>query len=393
MPLMSSSFNWQTVLQQSRWLLRAGGLALGWPQLGISFIAVAVFWPGLSSLERWSPRETLEAFPPKLIHFHQVIDHPEWKTLETDSWEPARFLVAPWRAVAEPIYELLFTDPHEHLLMDLPPQKKSALLARLIFSAMVWSLFGMAICRAVAVQMSRDRGDPLPEVMRYSVRRWLLTLGAPSIPAGGILAVMIGVVLAAWWGRLPLIGGPVLTVFSPLLFLAGLVIAVLALTILCGWPLMVAAMSVEDCDGFGAFSRSFSFLTGRPAIAIAQALVSLAYGYLLVALVGRVFTLALLAAAGPLSNIGGSAKWESVLQGSHFAARFLFATYAVSLFWTLVTGNYLLLRLAVDGKPQHDIAAEERETVPRDLPIVGIPATPRPLDENSAEQANPVATT
>lgn len=374
-------------------LLRSGGLAAGWPQFGISLAGVAVFWLGLSLMERWFPREMPDDFPPSLIRFTTSADRPDWEVIEPRWWNPSTALIAPWESIVEPIPNLLLTDRRVSFRGLPPPLRKDVFAVRLIFAAAVWSLFGMAICRAVAVQISRERGETLPVVVRFASRRWQSTLGAPAIPAGGILAVILGLAIAAWFGRLPLIGGPALTVLSPVLFLAGLVIVVLALAIILGWPLMVAAMSVEDCDGFGAFSRSFSMLTGRPLEAIWQAFVSLVYGSLLVAAVGGVFTIALLAEAGPLVNIGGPAKWAAVLQGSHFTARWLLAAFAVSLFWSLVTWNYLLLRSLVDRKPFHDIAAGgDEEDVPRDLPIVGIPATEERDEGNNAEQMRPVAT-
>lgn len=379
-------------LRSWRLLVRAGGLAIGWPQCGISLVAVAVFWLGLSLLERWSPGEMSDDLTPSLIQFGLQPAAASGPVVAPQWWNPLAALTTPWRSIAEPTRELLFVNRRTMVDSPRPSRRKDLLVVELVFAAVVWSLFGVACCRAVAVQLARERGDPFPQVLRYASSRWLSTVGAPSISAVGILVVLIGLVSAGWFGRLPLVGGPLLTMFSPLLFLAGVALAVLALTIMAGWPLMVAAMSVEECDGFGAFSRAFSFLSGRPLLAIGQAAVSLIYGSLLVAMLGGVFTLALLAEAGPLASIGPAAKWTAVMQGSHFTARWLLMTFAVSLFWSLVTANYLLLRQAVDRKPFHDIAADGDEVVSPQLPVVGIPAADFPQELNTAEQSQPVVT-
>jgi hypothetical protein len=138
---------------------------------------------------------------------------------------------------------------------------------------------------------------------------------------------------------------------------------------------MVVAMSIEDCDGFGALSRAYSFLMGRPAHAIWNAVVSAVYGSALVAFVGGVFTLALLAESNMMAVRLDPEQWGSVMRSSHLWAQLLLATFASSLFWSLATLNYLLLRQAVDQKPFEEIAAGVDEEFRSELPVVGIPAS------------------
>lgn len=361
-------------------LFRAGGLACGWPQLAISFVAVIVYLTGLLLL-RWSfpaasvPND-IRLRPMQLVLIEQ---HKEWKGTTTPRWpenptvDIFNVLTLPWLSLRVPFKQLVF----EASVFNGQSPSRLASLLTLAWAVAVWSFFGTAMCRAVAVQIATDRGESLPHSWRYSWSRWLSAMGAPSIPALAILLVALGLVLAAWFGRLPLIGSVLLTVVSPLLFVVGVVGAFFALVIVIGWPLMVAALAIEDCDAFGALSRTYSFLTGRPTYAVWNAGLSAVSGGILVALSGGLCMAGLVFLSQfLLGHIGTVERWATVMYGAHLTARLLLASFGTSLFWSLVTLNYLLLRQAVDRKPFEDIASGVDETQRRgELPIVGIPAT------------------
>jgi hypothetical protein len=360
------------------WLavFRAGGLAIGWPQLAISLAAVMLHWLGIFLFSNWNPSPA--EFPDARLREPQLVDiavtdlGPETRIIEP-LWntsgvaKPFLTLAHPWLSLMDPFTRLVWGETSAGWFYPF--------FTQLVWNLAVWSLFGVAICRAVAVQIARDQSESLPQAVRYASQRWLGAVGAPSIPAGAMLAIFVGLIVAAWLGRLPWIGGSLLTFLSPILFLSGAAIAFLALVILCGWPLMVAAMGIEDCDGFGALSRTYSFLMGRPAHALWYALISAAYGLALVMLVGSVFTLGLLAESSVMADRLPPEQWRSVLSSSHAWAQLLLATFACSLFWSLATLNYLLLRQAVDQKPFEDISAGVDEEFRGELPVVGIPAS------------------
>lgn len=389
-------------------LFRAGGLAIGWPQLGISFLAVVALGMGTALLGWWFPRESPAFFATRMIdviHLDQTSGASTPMLIQaifpsdmTEHAKPLAPLLLPWRSIAAPLSNLVWNQERMSLRPDLYRQSTFGLAINLAFAVSVWSLFGVAICRAVAVQFAKDRGETLPNALRYASARWPAAMSAPAIPAGGLLAILIGLVIAAWFGRLPFLGGPLLTLATPVLFVAGVAIAVLALTVLLGWPLMIAAIGIDDSDGFGSLSRAYSFVMGRPAYAVWMVLVSLVYGVVLVGLAGGVLTLALLALSKPIAaNVGTAEKWGAVLAGSHFCAQLLLATFAASLFWSLATWNYLLLRQAVDQKPLEEIAAGCEETATRDLPVAGIPASdyrPPPVNgQPTVVQAEAIAPT
>src|SRR4051794_13619325 len=56
----------------------------------------------------------------------------------------------------------------------------------------------------------------------------------------------------------------VAALFWPFVILLGLMMAVLLLGALVGWPLMWATVSVEGTDAFDALSRSYAYVYHRP---------------------------------------------------------------------------------------------------------------------------------
>lgn len=376
--------------RQVRQLLRAGGLAAGWPQAGLSVIAVIAFfagasliflkdnYPGALAPDLAIASVNAESKPQLEADWNYLFD-----SLPTAAW--------PWYSVIEPLADLLWPDLRGQTVIEAPSQSFLSTMLDFFWALVVWSLFGTAICRAVAVMIAKDRTESFREAVQFAWPRWPLALGAPATPFAGIMAIGIALIVVAWLGRFPWLGTIALSLASPLLFLAGLAMEFLALVIILGWPLMVAAMGVEDCDGFGTLSRSYSFLAARPLMAAVNVAISAIVGGVLVAIAGGLLTFGLLAEANFLEvSIGTAERWATVMQWSHFFAQGLLLSFAASLFWTLVTLNYLLLREEVDGKPFDDIAPGVAEmSAPRDLPVVGIPATDyRPVETDGQPVAS-----
>lgn len=385
-------------------LFRAGGLAAGWPQLGISFLAVAVFWAGMNGLD-WSfrsaqlPRDDVQVAPGLIVLF---LGKDTGTAIAPAGLYESRqkvvdVLCVPWFSLKRPLMELVF-DPQENFpgAFSAPKPSRWKLCLTLCWSVIVWSLFGTAICRAAAVLVAKDQSESLPNALWFAGLHWTQALTVPLVPAAGILVLAAGLTATSWLGRLPWLGTPVLTLLSPLLLLAGVAIAFLTLLILFGWPLMISAMGIDDCDGFGALSRTYSFLTGKPAHAVWNVAVSTAFGGILVALFGELLTGGLLALSHFISgHVGTWERWQTIMNSSHRFAQWMLLAFAVSLFWSLATLNYLLLRQAVDGKPFDDIAPEDLvSSGRRELPVVGIPAADLPPEERSRllSEAEAVAT-
>jgi hypothetical protein len=165
--------------------------------------------------------------------------------------------------------------------------------------------------------------------------------------------------------------------------LAGAVIlAILAIGVAAGWPLMVASVGVERGDSFQAISTAFSYFYQRP----------LHYAFYL--LVGLVVSIPAIAAAGVFADATGTlAAWAAsfgmgrertmaVVEGLSAggpladawgieAIRFwsrglanLLAAFGWGYFWAIVTAAYIVLRQDVDGTPLDEVVLDEPGSEP-----------------------------
>ena len=245
-----------------------------------------------------------------------------------------------------------------------------------LWAVVVWSVFGLAICRLAAIQFARDEAGSFRQATQFGVSRWRRAVSAPLIPLAAAMIVVLPVLVMAWLGRLPFVGTTWLVLASPALLVCGFLIAVLLLAAAVGWPLMIAAIAVDDCDGFGGLSRSFSLWTGRPAYAAWCAVVAAAFASVLHSLVSLALGWTLAITLSIATSVAGS-DWsaETLIACCTLLVQGLLASFGISLFWTSVTIIYLLLRQSIDKMPLDRLAPSDQERPPRDpLPVVGMPA-------------------
>jgi hypothetical protein len=256
------------------------------------------------------------------------------------------------------------------------PAAAAAALARLGWFVLVWAIFGTAISRCVALKLAGE--EPLGPVaaVAYGSRKWppafnsvlfvLVGIAALSVPGA-----LLGLAMRTGWG-LSLAGA-----VWPLVLIGAVVLAILAVGLVAGWPLMVAAIGVERGDSFQAISTAFSYLYQRP----------LHYAFYL--LVGLVVAFPALAAAGLFADATGTlAMWAASFGMGHDrtaavveglsasgplaetwglgAMRFwtrglanLLASFGWGYFWAIATAAYLVLRQDVDGTPLDEVVLDE----------------------------------
>jgi hypothetical protein len=253
----------------------------------------------------------------------------------------------------------------------------------------LWTIAGVALCRATAVQFCREEGPSFRHSLQWSFRRCPSSLGSLLTPLGFLL--MVGIVVAGLSlpGIVPGLGTLWLKMVAPVqtVLVYGL-LAILALLPLL-WPLIVAAVAVDDSDAFDAFSRSFSLITSRPWATLA--LLALCAGATVV--IGKI--LEYLAMITPACTqqfcgffLGESGKLTMQVSVGYWS-RIVVATILSSLFWSHVTIVYLFLRQAVDGTPLDTLAGYDDDMRFREaFPVVGIPA----VNGQSGPTQEPVAT-
>ena len=251
-------------------------------------------------------------------------------------------------------------------------------LARLGWFVLVWSIFGTAITRHVALALIGEDAPGLSGAVWYGTRKWTSSFNAVAFVLLGILVLSVPGALLGLLMRTD-VGLALAGAVWPLVLAGAVVLAILAVGLLAGWPLMVAAVGVERGDSFQAISTAFSYLYQRPL------------HYAFYGLVAGLVALPALAAAGVFADaIGTLAMWAASFGMGHgrtvavmdaigaggataaaapWGARAigfwmrgletLLSSFGWGYFWAIATAAYLLLRQDVDGTEVDEVVLEE----------------------------------
>jgi hypothetical protein len=246
--------------------------------------------------------------------------------------------------------------------------------ARLAWFVLVWSIFGTAISRHVALKLVGEDAPGLFASIWYGTQKWLSSFNAVAFVILGILALAVPGALLGLLMRSD-IGLAVAGALWPLVLAGAVVLAILAVGVVAGWPLMVGAVGVERGDSFQAISTAFSYLYQRPL------------HYAFYGLVAAVVAIPALAAAGVFADATASfAMWAASFGMGHdrtaavlrdaaagadvpWGARAIgfwmrsleavLASFGWGYFWSIATAAYLLLRRDVDGTECDEVVLEE----------------------------------
>ena len=133
-----------------------------------------------------------------------------------------------------------------------------------LWSLAIWAFVGGVITRTAVVQLSYDETPDLIDTFSFTARRYLWYFLTPLYPLAGVLLIMLPIALLGLVMRLDV--GVVVAGLLWIFVVAVSLIAVwLLMGLLFGWPLMWPAVSAErEGDPFEAFSRSFSYVYGKP---------------------------------------------------------------------------------------------------------------------------------
>ena len=260
------------------------------------------------------------------------------------------------------------------------------LLVMGVVSALVWSFFGVALCRCAATEFCRDESAPFRGSLQLAIRHLATPLGSLATPLAGTAMLAGLIAVTAIPAFIPGAGAIWLRLLSPVLALMGIAAGMILLILPVLWPLMTAAIAVDDSDGFDAFSRSFSFVTSHPWLTTTI----VAVGYAMIWLCTRVIDQGVTTASW---FIIWSADWtvsdislaESLIPATGWWLQLLARAIQTSLFWSLATVGYVFLRQATDGAPLDQLCGYDEPVRAADpFPVVGIPAmTPPTATANS----------
>ncbi|MEM1184859.1 MAG: hypothetical protein AAGI53_07630 [Planctomycetota bacterium] len=243
-----------------------------------------------------------------------------------------------------------------------------------VIGASLWSVCGVAIGRAVALETCVGARSGLRASLRFAVRRAGSAIGAvlmlPTFAAAGLIAAGgIGALLFALPG-LEIIGG---ALFGFTLAFGG-VVAVVGLAYVLAFPVLTQAIAVEDDDAFDALQRALAYVIARPLALTVYVGLALVQGVALTLLIWWLASLALdiaSASIGVFGGRGGSTMADafdrngaagivgSLLRVWAAAPVALAGAFAVSYVHSAGTIVYLLMRRIVDGQDIEVIYIDE----------------------------------
>ncbi len=254
-------------------------------------------------------------------------------------------------------------------------------------AAVIWSFVGVALCRCAALEFCRDESASFRGSVQHAVSRFAAPWGALATPLFGTAMLMILIAALAVPAFLPAVGGLWLRLLSPIIAILGVGAGFLLLVLPVMWPLVIAAVAIDDSDGFDAFSRSFSFVTSHPWITAGLFTVAGA----IITLCAAGIDMTKEAAAGVILWSAGWLTSEAQIRDHLFPASLwwvkLFARATLSsLFWSLATIIYVFLRQVTDGSPLDKLSGFDMPGLAREeYPVVGIPAMNPPASTTTTE--------
>lgn len=274
-------------------------------------------------------------------------------------------------------------------------------VTQLLWLLLVWGFFGGAMTRIAAVQFARGESPSLFSALAFSLRKFPSFLAAPLIPLSVLAALFLLSAAGGLIARIPFAGEMLVGVgyFIPLAI--GVVMAMIAMGLAVGWPLMYATIATEDSDALDALSRSYAYVYDRPWYYAGLVLLAIAYGSIVMFVVAVGAELAVDFAGRSINfgagetvaevatRIGGPAEEhtsplaklvDQSLRGVHV----LLIAFVYSYFWSANTVIYFLLRKRDDGVELDEIhlpPVDESDDFP---PIAGVAASDQPVSERPA---------
>ncbi|HTU16634.1 MAG TPA: hypothetical protein VMG10_01115 [Gemmataceae bacterium] len=279
-------------------------------------------------------------------------------------WEAGRFwdwllrdqllvMIEPLIKFVQPI--IYFFSPHSTLYTSL------YFLCVMLWTLATWALFGGAITRIAAVQITRGEKIGLREAVRFTLKRILSYLMAPLFPMAFVFGVLIFMVLFGIIHMIPVFGDVVWDgLLWWLMLICGLVMAV-TLVGLVGWPLMAATISTEGTDSWEAVTRSYSYVYQKPWHYVWYSLVAIAYGSVLVFFIGFMSSLTVYLAKWGVSE-------TPLISSANREPTFLFVYAPTSFGWRtlLLEGTTVNGRKLVDNGEIQASVYEEYLNDPKD---------------------------
>jgi hypothetical protein len=261
----SELFPWLLLLRTVRIALLARVLILG----ALGLVATTAGWRLISDLflnstdpvvMAWRPNTNLQIWM-NAVHQH---GNPIWVNPAPGNAIELFDSARSWLIQAPVMIWTYFTRPWVSMFDSrLSPTGFLFLLLCGIWELLVWGLIGGAITRIAALKFTRDEAPGLIAALRHAVSKWPSYSLPPLVAMAGAAVFGIQLLILGWIMRLDALAF-VAAIFWPFVILLGLMMAILLIGALVGWPLMWSTVSVEGTDAFDALSRSYAYVYHRP---------------------------------------------------------------------------------------------------------------------------------
>ncbi|HEY4234654.1 MAG TPA: hypothetical protein VGM76_14570 [Lacipirellulaceae bacterium] len=256
----SELFRWLLLLRSVRIALMARVLVLG----AIGLIATTLGWRAIG----WVFSASSD---PVLAQWHEDMrdwlwdKSPEFSIVTSVHSADELFASAARGLIEAPVTLWLFM---ARPFIDLFRSELTAigflcLLLCGIWELLVWGLIGGAITRIAALKFTRDEAPDMLGALAHAASKLASYSLAPLLALGGAAVFGLQLVVLGWFMRLgffAMLAG----LAWPFVLMLGLLMAILLIGALVGWPLMWATVSVEGTDAFDALSRSYAYTFQRP---------------------------------------------------------------------------------------------------------------------------------
>lgn len=287
-----------------------------------------------------------------------------------------------------------------------------------LWTVAIWSFVGLGICRVSLLRLTRGEHAGLDDAFEYSMDHWGRAMGALLAPLLAVAALCVPTFLL---GLLLGFDLGVLVVGVAWFAVVGIavVMGILLLGLMFGWPLIVASVACEGQTSFDSLTRSFAYVFQRPFNYLFYAVLAMLFG-------GVCWLVAASVADGMVgltfwsvswgANIGDAERLNVIFDGPvasddpqsqsmyvgrsaigfwNAVVKSLAAAFLYGLFWCLASAVYLLLRRDVDESEMDEIFIVDEKRTYKLPPLRsdenGIPQVRRPEPTYSADEENSLA--
>jgi hypothetical protein len=262
----SELFPWLMLLRSVRVSLMARVLVLG----AVGLVATMLGWWLLAALfsqstdpvvTQWRQGANLGVWEDSL---HKGVPNPWVNTTARSAGEIFASATNSTLVQAPINIWLYLTRPFIQMFQgDLSFTGFSFLLLCGVWELLVWGLFGGAITRIAALKFTRDEAPGMLSALRHAASKLHLYSLPPLVALVGTSVFALQLVVLGAIMRVDVLAF-IAALAWPFVLLLGLMMAILLLGALFGWPLMWATVSVEGTDAFDALSRSYAYTYHRP---------------------------------------------------------------------------------------------------------------------------------